>query len=159
MEHSPNTCKTCESKCTFRNQIKENLLSDLIYRNASLLQGNANIIKIWTGQFRISSKQYDATRAPLRAQSIDFVKSIAPSYTIELNNCKLNMNQQVKWNLLCTVSRLNFPFGLCFAWFAWQCHEHPCKTDGKGAFLFDGQCKKSIYETRGLSPNSVENMY
>ena len=40
----------------FRKQIKENLLSDLISRNASLLQGNAIIIKIWAGQFRISSK-------------------------------------------------------------------------------------------------------
>ena len=53
----------------FRQQIKENLLSQLISRNAKFLQGNAIIIiKIWAGQFRISSKQYDATRALSRAQ-------------------------------------------------------------------------------------------
>ena len=44
------------------------LLSNLISRNANLLQGNAIIIKILAGQFRISSKQSDATRAPSRAQ-------------------------------------------------------------------------------------------
>ena len=55
MEHSPNKCKTCESKYIFRKQIKENLLSDLISKNAKFLQGNAIIIKIWAGQFRISS--------------------------------------------------------------------------------------------------------
>ena len=68
MEHSPNTCKTCESKYIFRKQIKENLLSNLISRNGSLLQGNAITFKILSGQFRISSKQTDATRAPSRAQ-------------------------------------------------------------------------------------------
>ena len=54
----------------FRQQIKENLLSQLIPRNAKFLQGNAIIIitKIWAEQFRISSKQYDTTRALSRAQ-------------------------------------------------------------------------------------------
>ena len=68
---------------------KKDLLSDLISRNANLLQGNAIIIKIWAGQFKFSSKQYDATRAPLRAQEIGFVKTLAPSYIIELNYCEI----------------------------------------------------------------------
>ena len=49
-------------------QLWQNLLSYLIFRNANLLQGNAIIAKILAGQFRISSKQYDATQVPLRAQ-------------------------------------------------------------------------------------------
>ena len=48
-------------------QLWQNLLSYLIFRNANLLQGNAIIIKILAGQFRISNKQYDATQVPLRA--------------------------------------------------------------------------------------------